>query len=261
MIQTAGTLVRQEGLWYGLVQPGLLATCSRELVYSSLRFSIYPSLRRAFQSISDRESTSFASFLHKFGAGLVAGAVGSSIANPADLLKIRMQAQAGRLNAQGCFVNGQRAGQKAPHRNTLNALTSAINGNGVRGLYRGVSATCLRSSLLTAGQLSSYDHTKQLLKHNFPSVNEGPLLHICCSVVSGFVAATCAAPADRIKTILMLDSRYTLKSSILHLIKTEGIGGFYRGWLPSYLRLAPHFIIVSHMKPLILFYFVVVAIK
>lgn len=255
VLQTAGTLARQEGLWYGLVQPGLLATCSRELVYSSLRFSIYPSLRKAFQTFGDQDSTSFVSFLHKFGAGLVAGAVGSSIANPADLLKIRMQAQAGRLNANGCFVNGPKSGEKAPHKNTLNALSAAFNGNGLRGLYRGVSATCLRSSLLTAGQLSSYDHTKQLLKLNFPFITEGPVLHICCSVVSGFVAATCAAPADRIKTILMLDSRHTLRSSIEHLIKTEGLRGFYRGWLPSYLRLAPHFIIVSQQKDNFRFYF------
>lgn len=184
MYRTASTLVSQEGIFHGLIQPGLLATCSRELVYSSLRFSIYPSLRRAFQSVDsyDRNSLSVLSFLHKFGAGLVAGAVGSCVANPADLLKIRMQAQPGKLDANGYFVNGPHAGQRAPYVSTFDALLSAVRGRGLAGLYRGVSATCLRSALLTAGQLSSYDHAKQHLKKDF-GCQEGPLLHVVCSIV------------------------------------------------------------------------------
>jgi hypothetical protein len=242
VVGTASRLLRQEGLFHGLIQPGMLATCSRELVYSSLRFSIYPTLRRTFQSKSGCcDSFSALSFLHKFGAGLVAGAIGSSIANPADLLKIRMQAQAGRIDARGCFVNGPRAGQPAPFRSTFDALGRAIR---ERSLYRGVSATCLRSSLLTAGQLASYDHGKQYLKRDF-GFQEGPALHVICSIFSGFVAATCAAPADRIKTSMMLDSRFSLREAALLLYKEEGARAFFRGWLPSYLRLAPHFIIVS----------------
>ena len=259
-MKTAARLVRQEGLFHGLIQPGLLATCSRELVYSSLRFSIYPTLRRAFQDNFDNsDGLSALSFSHKFGAGLVAGAIGSSVANPADLLKIRMQAQAGKIDAQGCFVNAPRAGQPAPFRSTFHALSCAIR---ERSLYRGVSATCLRSSLLTAGQLSSYDHSKQHLKRDL-GFKEGPALHVLCSIISGFVAATCAAPADRIKTALMLDSRFTLKEATLDLYKREGFKAFFRGWLPSYLRLAPHFIIVSKWKGSILanLFSVVFAIK
>ncbi len=244
VLSTARHLLRHEGLFHGLIQPGLLATCGRELVYSSLRFSIYPSLRRVFQNSYDlSDGFSVLSFTHKFGAGLVAGAIGSSVANPADLLKIRMQAQPGKIDSHGFFVNGPRAGQSAPFRSTFDALCSVVKGRGVIGLYRGVSVTCLRSALLTAGQLSSYDHAKQHLKRDL-GFKEGPVLHVFCSIISGFVAATCAAPADRIKTTLMLDSRFTLREATVYLYRREGWKAFFRGWLPSYLRLAPHFIIV-----------------
>lgn len=197
-------LFKAEGFWYGLMQPGLAASCSRELFYSSLRFSIYPNLRNFFRQ-SDSHHLGLAALGEKFGAGLIAGAIGSSIANPADLLKIRMQSEPGKTDSHGKFIRGSRAGQFKTYDSTFDALKDVIKRDGVRGLYRGVSATCLRSSLLTAGQLSSYDHSKQLLKAS-GWLSEGIPLHVTSSVISGLVAATFCAPADRIKTIMMVQN-------------------------------------------------------
>lgn len=197
-------MLRHEGLWYGLLQPGLLASGSREVIYSSIRFALYPSLRQTLQAARPAEGQLDAgAFMERFGAGLVAGAVGSAIANPCDLLKIRMQAEPGKRGRDGTFVRGPHRGRRPLAHSTRDALLQVLRHEGARGLYRGVSATCLRSALLTAGQLASYDHAKQTFKaHGF--LQEGVPLHITASLISGLVAATCCAPADRLKTLLML---------------------------------------------------------
>lgn len=217
MIQTGLRLFKSEGAWYGLMQPGLLASCSRELFYSSLRFSIYPNLRNLFRSDTNHY-LGLGAFGEKFGAGLIAGAVGSSLANPADLLKIRMQLEPGKMDRDGRYLRGPRQGQFKVYKSTAQVFKDVLRTEGVRGLYRGVSATCLRSSLLTAGQLSSYDHSKQLLKAS-GLLSEGLPLHLTCSVVSGLVAATVCAPADRIKTAMMVgkSDNLTFKRAMLQV--------------------------------------------
>lgn len=224
------------------MKPGLSATCSRELLYSSLRFAIYPNLRAIFRQ-NDSHHLGIGAFGEKFGAGLIAGAIGSSFANPADLLKIRMQSEPGKIDHDGKFLRGPRKGQKKMYKTTFDAVLEIFKKEGIKGFYRGVSATCIRSSLLTAGQLSSYDHTKQLLKaHGI--LSEGIPLHVTSSIISGLVAATFCAPADRIKTSMMTKSG-TFKEAFLQILRKEGLIGFYKGWTPSYFRLAPHFIIVK----------------
>jgi hypothetical protein len=224
LIRTAGSLYATEGYWYGLMQPGLLASCSRELMYSSLRFAIYPHLRGMLRT--DSHHLGFAAFGEKFCSGLIAGAIGSSLANPADLLKIRMQSEPGKIGSDGKFVRGPRSGQSRTYKSTADALKDILRKEGFRGLYRGVSATCMRSSLLTAGQLSSYDHTKQHLKAT-GYFTEGIPLHAISSVVSGLVASTCCAPADRIKTLMMVQSKnhpnFTFKQAFLHVNKHRSL--------------------------------------
>ena len=217
IISTALRLYRSEGLWYGLMQPGLLATCTRELFYSSLRFAIYPDLRNFFRSDSNHH-LGFGAFGEKFGAGLVAGAVGSSLANPADLLKIKMQSEPGKTDRDGKFIRGPRHGQVKVYKSTFKVLTEIVQKDGIKGLYRGVSATCIRSSLLTAGQLSSYDHSKQLLKAS-GILTEGVPLHVISSIISGLVAATVCAPADRIKTAMMVgkEDNSTFKQALINV--------------------------------------------
>lgn len=104
---------------------------------------------------------------------------------------------------------------------------------------------------MTSGQLASYDHSKNFfLTHGFL---DGVPLHIVCSIISGLCATTAAAPADIIKTRIMNDRARSaeggkkLYSGVLDCLwKTvthEGPQALLRGWVPSYLRLGPHFLI------------------
>ena len=71
--------------------------------------------------------------------------------------------------------------------------------------------------------------------------NEGPVLHIAASLITGVVATTVAAPFDFVKTRVM--SEGASSTNIVSILKKEGIFVLFRGWLPAYLRLGPHALI------------------
>ena len=68
------------------------------------------------------------------------------------------------------------------------------------------------------------------------------------SGVAGLVAATLGAPADVIKTRIMnqpmnSSGRGTTYTGIVdcfrQTVKNEGLGALYKGWLPTWMRMAP----------------------
>lgn len=92
------TILKEEGI-IGLYYPGLVASLIREGSYSSIRMGLYPVVKNFFAGSSGSDT----SFVLKFGAGMVTGALGSALANPTDLVKIRMQVDSGKIQ-NGVFV-------------------------------------------------------------------------------------------------------------------------------------------------------------
>jgi hypothetical protein len=106
----------------GLLVPGLTASMVREGTYSSIRVGallarplpvacrlireplpvgpgLYPAIKAFYQG--DRQGD--AGLGRKILAGLTTGGLGSALANPTDLVKIRMQGEAGRV-VHGVYV-------------------------------------------------------------------------------------------------------------------------------------------------------------
>jgi len=235
-------IVKEEGI-LGLWKHGMVASMMREWSYSSIRMGLYPPIKKLFGA-----DTGDIGFAKKVLAGLTTGAIGSGIATPTDLVKIRFQSEAGRIE-EGKYVTGLRAGHVPRYRNTLHAFYSIYKDeNGIRGLYKGVGPTMVRAATLTATQLSTYDHSKVLLKKE-NILEEGFQLHIVASLISGLCATTVAAPADLVKSRLMADAHGDKRlyhgslDCLIKTIRTDGVFGLFRGWVPSYSRLGPHFII------------------
>lgn len=280
-VKSAVRSIYQESRWKGLIIPGLTATIVREAFYSSIRFGLYTPIKELILiskssnsqfsyslsltndfglsniSLHDSEkSKPTLTFFDKLFAGMISGALGSALANPTDLVKIRLQHEHGKICPQsGVYLTGPRTGSPPSYRSTFHAFATIYKNEGLsyNGLFRGVYATMTRASLLTGGQLASYEHAKDTLKGQF-GWSEGPYLHTVSSIWSGLVASIFCAPADIVKTRLMCDqqsgsltNQFKYKSAFdcfIKLLKNEGILSLYKGWLPSYLRLAPHFIIV-----------------
>jgi hypothetical protein len=195
--QTARLIVRQEGL-AALWTPGIVATCMRDLTYSGLRVGLYPAAKKAMYG--DQEGD--VGILAKISVGMVTGALGSSMCNPLDLVKIRAQGEAGRVGSDGLYATGLRTGHAPSFANTWHGLQSIAAREGVAGLYVGTTATTIRAAMGTGAQLAAYDHTKHVCRTN-QWAEEGPGLHVFASVISGLAFATGAAPADIIKARVM----------------------------------------------------------
>ena len=79
--------------------------------------------------------------------GLTAGAVGACVGSPADLVLIRMQADA-TLPLE----------QRQNYRNEFHALYRIVSEEGVLALWRGAGPTVVRAMVLNMGMLASYEN-------------------------------------------------------------------------------------------------------
>lgn len=68
------------------LQKGIVPSLLRETSYSSIRLSLYEPIRDHI--MTDEEKKHGAPLLKKFLAGATSGAIGSGLANPADLVKV-----------------------------------------------------------------------------------------------------------------------------------------------------------------------------
>ena len=86
-------------------------------------------------------------------------------------------------------------------------------------------------------------------------MEDGFKLHFIASMFSGFVTAFMTNPIDVIKTRIMSENVTMNKGLVyaststcfLKILKTEGVLGFYKGFMPNWMRLGPHTVITFLM--------------
>eukprot|EP00928_Gymnodinium_smaydae_P003854 TRINITY_DN11360_c0_g1_i2.p1 TRINITY_DN11360_c0_g1~~TRINITY_DN11360_c0_g1_i2.p1 ORF type:complete len:344 (-),score=42.43 TRINITY_DN11360_c0_g1_i2:95-1018(-) len=230
--QCGSRVLAEEGL-LGLWTPGLVATCLRALTQTGLRIGLYPTVKRVFSGDG---------LLVKMAAGATTGAIGATVANPIELVRVKLQAEAGLLSCEGLYATGLRTGFAPSHAHTLAALSDIARTEGVfRGLWRGVPANVCRASLLSAGQLSTYDACKQAALRS--GWADTPRLHLASSCLSGLVAQICCMPADVVKTRVQSGQyadRYRGSAHcFLSILRSEGVLALYRGFSAAAARQVP----------------------
>jgi len=222
-------IIKDEG-FIGLFK-GVSASVLREGVYSTFRLGAYEPVKGLLGA-----SHSHSPLIKKMLAGAITGSIGSAIANPTDLVKIRMQGQ-GKLQP----------GEKPRYNGTFHAFRCIITKEGVPALWRGVAPTVQRAALLSAFQIPAYEHSKNKLKQ-YNYIQEGLSLHALSAILAGLVTSLVTSPVDVIKTRTMnenLASRGTVMysstwSSFYKIFKSEGACGFYKGFVPNWMRIGPH---------------------
>ncbi|XP_030305122.1 brain mitochondrial carrier protein 1 isoform X1 [Calypte anna] len=161
--------------------------------------------------------------------GVVSGVISSALANPTDVLKIRMQ-------AQGSLFQGGMIG----------SFIDIYQQEGTRGLWRGVVPTAQRAAIVVGVELPVYDITK---KHLILSGLMGDTIfaHFVSSFTCGLAGAIASNPVDVVRT-RMMNQRAIVGSTELYrgtldgLLKTwksEGFSALYKGFWPNWLRLGP----------------------
>lgn len=157
------------------------------------------------------------------------------MASPADLIKVRMQAD-GRLRSQGV---------QPRYTGVFDALRKIIQTEGFLGLWRGVFPNAQRAFLVNMGELTCYDVAKHFIIHS-SICEDNVYAHSLASIASGLASTTLSCPADVVKTRMMNQAcgrEPTLyKNSfdcLLKTVKFEGIMALWKGFFPTWARLGP----------------------
>lgn len=226
MIRTAVGIVEEEGLrnlWSG-VTPAIL----RHVVYTGSRMTSYELLRN---NVLRRNPDGKFALWKSVIAGMTAGAFGQLIASPTDLVKVQMQMEGKRVLIEG---------RQPRVLNTSHAFSNIVSKHGVRGLWKGWAPNVQRAALVNMGDLTTYDTVKHILIGH-TSLQDNWVTHTISSGCAGLIAATISTPADVVKTRIMNNPklyRGTL-DCFLSAVREEGLVSLYKGWLPTWTRMAP----------------------
>lgn len=246
-LDCAGGLIKAEGpsaLFKGL-QPALV----RQSTYGSLRYGLYGPIKNSMGIAPGQPVPLW----KKVVAGGGAGAVASAIANPTDLLKVRLQTDGMLRGPDGTLLPKRFSGLG-------DAFMKVAKEEGILAFWTGVGPTVGRATALAAAELSTYDEVKhQLLSRNL--LSEGLPCHITTAFVSGFVSTVASSPFDVVKSRVMgqplnPDGTGQLFSGMIDCFvksaRNEGILSLYNGFWPNFSRVVPRvtivFIVMEQLK-------------
>lgn len=166
--------------------------------------------------------------------------MGSCLGSPFFLVKTHMQSYADTKVAVGF---------QRKHEGMMSAFRKIYAVRGIRGLYRGVIGNIPRAALGSGAQLATFEPLKDYMRRNNLSFTNPTLNSFVCSTIAGTAMAITITPPDVILTRLYnqpLDDAGKGKyysgvtDCLVKIIKTEGPSALYKGFWPSYLRVAPH---------------------
>ncbi|XP_019053252.1 PREDICTED: mitochondrial uncoupling protein 1-like isoform X2 [Nelumbo nucifera] len=201
MLGTVATIAREEGaaaLWKGII-PGL----HRQCLYGGLRIGLYEPVKTFYVG---NDFVGDVPLSKKILAALTTGALAITVANPTDLVKVRLQAE-GKLSP----------GVPRRYFGALNAYSTIIRQEGLGALWTGLGPNIARNAIINAAELASYDQVKQTIL-NIPGFTDNVFTHLLAGLGAGFFAVCIGSPVDVVKSRMMGDSTY--KSTLDCFIKT-----------------------------------------
>ncbi|XP_034108655.1 mitochondrial uncoupling protein Bmcp [Drosophila albomicans] len=233
---------KEEGLraLYSGIWPAVL----RQATYGTIKFGTYYTLKklaneRGLLTDEDGSERVWSNILCAAGAG----AISSAIANPTDVLKVRMQVH----------------GKGTDHLGLIGCFREIHKYEGVRGLWRGVGPTAQRAVVIASVELPVYDFCKLQLMSAFGD-------HVANHFISSFIAslgsAVASTPIDVIRTRLMNQRHVTVLNGgvataaasasasaqrlysgsldcAVQTIRNEGLLALYKGFIPTWVRMGP----------------------
>jgi len=231
---TVKVIASEEGI--AAFWKGIGAAWLREASYTSLRLGLYAPIKNILGVTND------SNFFMKFGAGSLAGAIGSVAGNPFDVLKTRMMATEGAT---------------APKLSTT--ASEIMKSQGMAGFYRGIDANIMRAMVLNGTKMACYDTIKGKIEKS-GVVPKGLTTNFVSAFSAGFFMACTVTPFDMLRTRLMnqpigADRLYSgALDCLIKVVKKEGPMALYSGFIPVWARFAPsttfQLVIFEIVKPM-----------
>jgi len=223
-------IIKYEGVF--VLYKGLSASLLRQMTYSTTRFAVYEAIKenKMKQNNVNKLPTSSMILYSMIGGGL-----GGIAGNPADIVNIRMQADGRRIPSE-----------RRNYRHAIDGLIKISKTSGVSSLFNGLGPNVTRAMLMTCGQLVSYDVFKLKLMET-PYFIDNVYTHFTASLMAGFIATFVCSPADVTKTRVMNAQHGEYRNAfdcIRQIFIKEGGKAFFKGFWPSFYRLAPHTVVM-----------------
>lgn len=224
---------------------GTYATCSIPSYAAYVTLYNYTKSALGFESgFKENDCTWHVLALAPMVSGLLADIVSLSLYIPVDLCVQRLQV--------------------ASKQTSLTSIASELySQHGIRGFFKGSSATIATSGVISSVWWLSYENLKKAFQQKFedklPQHQQGPLMyvpHVAAGAMSSIMASSLANPLDVLKTrIQVLDLQTSLWNGLKVLIREEGLlGAFKKGLTAKLLMVAPLGAISSFTYELVLFY-------
>lgn len=109
----------------------------------------------------------------KFIAGIISGGVGITFATPADVIKVKMQAQARGLS-------------DTHFRGNIDCFRQTVSKFGYEALTYGMGANVARTSVMAAVEIIAYDTTKEFIHNKTSMEAEQTSMYILYGFNAGF---------------------------------------------------------------------------
>ncbi len=158
-----------------------------------------------------------------------AGMIAALVSSPIDLVRTRQAAFKGSFGDSPSMIQ---------------VMENIVSTTGFRGLFSGSTALLARAFWFNLAQLTTYDSCKTIAMDRFELGAEDVRTHVLASTGAGFVATTISSPFENIKTDMQLVRSRSVASVAEAMYQRGGIKHFFRGWLPLYLKVGPHTLIV-----------------
>ncbi|MEO2191368.1 MAG: MC/SLC25 family protein [bacterium] len=205
LIKSLLAVAKQEGVmgfWKGNL-PQVL----RVVPYSAAQLYSYECFKQFF---ADKE-TGELSVYRRLGAGACAGMTATILTHPLDTLRLRIAVD------PKC-------------RSLVGAIGILAKEGGLPAFYRGLGASMAGIAPYMALELSTYD----ILPQNIPSFARG--------FTAALIATVSCYPLDTVRRRIQLEAARSIPWGVAAgaIVREEGVGGLYRGFLPNAVKNLPN---------------------
>lgn len=228
LVDCLAKMAKQEGipsLWKGVT-----AGLQRQAVFAPIRIGLYEPVRNFYMGEEAVARGDLPSLGQKILSGWTTSAFAISVASPADVVKVRLQAQGRAPPEVPRLYNG-----------VLDAYSKIAKTEGIKGLWTGYVPNLVRNSVISAVELATFDQMKEILaKAGFANDWKSQLT---AGLSAGLAATLIGSPVDVVKTRVMnarsIDGVKEFSGAIdcaIKILKNEGPLGFYKVCLtPSFV--------------------------
>jgi len=211
--ETAKNVYKQHGLL--ILYQGYTANLAFIIFEKALKLSVNDIAR---EQLADKKSGNVSTFKGAIAGG-TAGFIQSIVTTPMELLKIK----------------GQIAAKKGEQFSLKSALAGKVKQEGIRGLYRGWSATVVRDVPWSFLYFPFYANLKDSNLFGGGKSFSGNFL---AGMIAGAVSSGVCTPLDVIKTRLQkprggdISKKVSYVECCKSIYKNEGVEAFFKGWQP-----------------------------